>query len=188
MTVNEYKEFVKGGYITAGSDAHLVMHKASYQARKITAKINSGAKSNKKIVRLMSKLTGEKVDDSFRLFPPIYTDFGKNLTIGKNVFINGGCVFQDQAGITIGDNCLIGHQVVFATLNHDEVKDKRANMYAKPIVLKSGVWIGTKAVILGGVTIGENAIIGAGAVVTKDVPKNAICCGVPAKVIRYIKE
>ncbi len=136
MTVNEYKEFVKGGYITAGSDAHLVMHKASYQARKITAKINSGAKSNKKIVRLMSKLTGEKVDDSFRLFPPIYTDFGKNLTIGKNVFINGGCVFQDQAGITIGDNCLIGHQVVFATLNHDEVKAacqhvRKANSFKK---------------------------------------------------------
>ena len=136
MTVNEYKEFVKGGYITAGIDAHLVMHKASYQARKITAKINSGAKSNKKIVRLMSKLTGEKVDDSFRLFPPIYTDFGKNLTIGKNVFINGGCVFQDQAGITIGDNCLIGHQVVFATLNHDEVKAtcqhvRKANSFKK---------------------------------------------------------
>ena len=77
MTVNEYKEFVKGGYITAGIDAHLVMHKASYQARKITAKINSGAKSDKKIVRLMYKLTGEKVDDISGFFRPFIPTLAK---------------------------------------------------------------------------------------------------------------
>ena len=67
----------------------------------------------------IEKIIGKPVDDTFRLFPPFYTDFGKNITIGKNIFINMGCKFQDQGGIYIDDGALIRHNVVSATINHD---------------------------------------------------------------------
>lgn len=108
--------------------------------------------------------------------------------MGKNVFINSGCRFQDQGGITIGDGALIGHNVVLATLNHDFSPKKRSTMHPAPIVIGKNVWIGANATVVPGVTIGDGAIIAAGAVVTKDVPKNAVAAGVPAKVIKYLEE
>ncbi|MDE7229434.1 MAG: sugar O-acetyltransferase, partial [Oscillospiraceae bacterium] len=115
-----------------------------------------------------------------------YTDFGKNITIGKNVFINSGCHFQDQGGIEIGDGCLIGHNVVLATINHDLYpENNRVNHYA-PIKLGKSVWVGSNSTILPGVTVGDWAVVAAGAVVTHDVPPLTIVGGVPAKVIRVI--
>ena len=136
---------------------------------------------------LMSRLFGRPVDETFRVFPPFYTDFGKNLHVGKNVFINACCHFQDQGGVTLGDGCLIGHNVVFATLNHDLNPERRAAMTPAPIVLGKRVWVGSNSTILQGVTIGDGAVIAAGAVVTKDVPANTIVGGVPAKFIRSIE-
>ena len=87
------------------------------------------------IQELFSRLSGKPVDPSFRIFPPFYTDFGKNIHVGKNVFINACCHFQDQGGITLGDDCLIGHNVVFATLNHFIEPAESASMHPAPIVL-----------------------------------------------------
>ena len=95
--------------------------------------------------------------------------------------------FQDQGGIEIGDNVLIGQQVVIATINHDLTPSIRANMFPAPVKIGNSVWIGAHATILSGVTIGDNAVIAAGAVVTKDVPANAIVGGVPAKIIKQIE-
>ncbi|WP_066688046.1 DapH/DapD/GlmU-related protein [Christensenella intestinihominis] len=135
---------------------------------------------------IMGKLTGKKIDETFRLFPPFYTDFGKNIKIGRDVFINSGCHFQDQGGIELGDGVLVGHNVVLATINHDlDPAQNRKNHYA-PIKIGSHVWIGSNATILQGVTIGEWAVVAAGAVVTRDVPKNTIVGGVPAKTIRTV--
>ena len=133
-------------------------------------------------------MIGKEVDASFALFQPFYTDCGKNITIGKNVFINMGCKFQDQGGIFIGDGTLIGHNVVLATLNHAMSPKGRSTMIPAPIRIGENVWIGANATILSGVTIGDGAIIAAGAVVTKDVPKNTIVAGVPARVMREIDE
>ena len=104
------------------------------------------------------------------------------------MFINSGCRFQDQGGITIGDDCLIGHNVVLATLNHGFAPDRRKDMHPAPIVIGRNVWIGASATVLPGVSIGDNAIIAAGAVVTKDIPANTVAGGVPAKVLRHIQE
>lgn len=135
---------------------------------------------------LMGRLTGKKIDDTFRLFPPFYADFGKNITIGKDVFINSGCHFQDQGGIAIGDGSLIGHNVVLATINHDlDPKNNRKNHYA-PIQIGKHVWIGSNATVLAGVTIGDWSVVAAGAVVTKDVPPYTVVGGVPAKVLKTI--
>ena len=160
----------------------------SQEAIKITMEINNKYHTPEEIVDLFSELTGRKVDKTFRLFPPFYTDCGKNITVGKNVFINTCCKFQDQGGIEIGNGVLIGHNVTLATLNHDERPEYRQNIYPKPIKIGDNVWIGSNATILQGVTIGDGAIIGANAVVTKDVPENTIVAGVPAKIMRKVEE
>ena len=159
----------------------------SQEALKITMEINNKYHTPEEIVDLFSELTGRKVDKSFRLFPPFHTDCGKNIKVGKNVFINSCCKFQDQGGIEIGDGVLIGHNVTLATLNHDERPQFRQYIYPKPIKIGNNVWIGSNATILQGVTIGDGAIVGANAVVTKDIPENTIVAGVPAKVIRKIE-
>ena len=133
-----------------------------------------------------SELFGKPVDETFSCFPPFYTDCGKNITIGRNVFFNAGCKFQDQGGITIGNNVLIGHNVVLATLNHSMNPAERGNLIPKPIVIGNDVWIGAGAIVLPGVTIGDGAIIAAGAVVTKNVEADTIVGGVPAKFLRRV--
>lgn len=188
MDNKQFLEFIKNTeVINAGSEAHLKMHELSTRAQKITMRLNYGFHEPEETVRLFSELTESKVDDSFRCFLPFYTECGINIKLGKNVFINSGCCFQDHAGIEIGDGTLIGHQVVIATINHAQDPLSRADMFPKPVKIGKNVWIGAHATILPGVTIGDNAIIAAGAVVTKDVEKNAVAGGVPAKKIKDIE-
>lgn len=189
MNLNEFLEILNSGeIITGGSEIHQFMHEISQEALRITAELNNTYHTPEEIRILMSKLTGQKIDESFTLFPPFHTDCGKNIHIGKHVFINAGCKFQDQGGIIIGDGTLIGHNVVLATLNHEIAPAKRQGMIPKPIKIGKNVWIGSNATILAGVTIGDNAIVGAGAVVTKSVPENRIVAGIPAKIIKSIDE
>lgn len=158
------------------------------EAIRIGMELNYQYHTPEEIREIMGRLTGRKIDDSFRLFPPFYTDFGKNITIGKNVFINSGCHFQDQGGITIGEGSMIGHNVVLATINHDlESKNDRKNHYA-PIRIGNHVWIASNAAVLPGVSIGDWAVVAAGAVVTKNVLPYTVVGGVPAKVIKTISK
>lgn len=177
-----------GKPVNGGSEAHQFMHGVSQEALRITAEINGSYHEPAQLRALFSELTGRPVDESFGLFPPFYTDCGKNIHIGKNVFINMGCKFQDQGGIFIGDGALIGHNVVLATLNHAASPKDRGSMIPAPIRIGKNVWVGANAVILPGVTIGDGAIVAAGAVVNRDVPENTVVGGVPAKVIRTIHE
>lgn len=157
------------------------------EAIRIGMELNNQYHTPEELREIMGRLTGKRIDDTFRLFPPFYTDFGKNITIGKDVFINSGCHFQDQGGIAIGDGALIGHNVVLATINHDlDPKNNRKNHYA-PIIIGNHVWIGSNAVILAGVTIGDWAVVGAGAVVTKDVPPMTVVGGIPARIIKTME-
>lgn len=176
-----------GKKIACGSEVLAYMGKLSQEAMKITALINSGYHEPQEIRELFSILTGQEIDESFGLFPPFHTDCGKNLHIGKHVFINGGCQFQDQGGIYIDDGALIGPMVVLATLNHEQNPEHRRDLIPKPIHIGKNVWIGAHATVLQGVTIGDGAIVAAGAVVTKDVPARVIVGGVPAKVIKQIE-
>lgn len=185
LTVEETIKLFKDD-IDADEEKLLSSSPLFQDAIRITMKLNNQYHTPEKIIEIMSELTGKAVDKTFRLFPPFYTDFGKNITIGKNVFINSGCHFQDQGGIEIGDGTLIGHNVVLATINHDlNPSMKRKNHYA-PIKIGNNVWIGSNATILQGVTIGEWAVIAAGAVVTKDVEPYTVVGGVPAKFIKKV--
>ncbi len=187
MNLNDFLEHLNSGLsVVGGSEIHLFMHEVSDGARKVTAELNNTYHTPEEVRALMEELTGKPVDESFAMFPPFYTDCGKNITVGKNVFINSGCKFQDQGGITIGDGALIGHNVVIATLNHDFAPERRSTMHPAPVVIGKNVWVGSNATILPGVTVGDGAIVAAGAVVTKDVPIDSIVGGVPAKFIRKI--
>ncbi|WP_132283166.1 DapH/DapD/GlmU-related protein [Natranaerovirga hydrolytica] len=187
MNLNEFLYHLNQGLtVTGGSEAHLFMIELTNEAMRLTSELNNTYHTPEEIRILMEKITGKPVDESFAMFPPFYTDCGKNITIGKNVFINAGCKFQDQGGITIGDGSLIGHNAVLATLNHDMAPEKRSDLHPAPIVIGKNVWIGANVTILPGVTIGDGAIVAAGAVVTKDVATNAIVGGVPAKLIKKI--
>ena len=157
------------------------------EAVRIGMELNCQYHTPEEIREIMGRLTGKEIAPDFRLFPPFYTNFGKNIAIGRDVFINSGCHFQDQGGIEIGDGVLIGHNVVLATIDHDlDPAMNRKNHYA-PIKIGAHVWIGSNATILSGVSIGEWSVVAAGAVVTKDVPPMTVVGGVPARVIKNIE-
>lgn len=179
--------FNKGETLVMDEEALEACNYYTVEAQKITCELNNKYNTLEEGRRLFSRLINQDLDEDFRIFPPFYTDFGKNIHLGKNVFINADCKFQDQGGITIGDNVLIGHSVVLATLNHDENPEKRANLCPSPIVIGDNVWIGSNATLLPGVTVGDGAIIAAGAVVTRDVDECSVVAGVPAKFIRKVR-
>lgn len=186
MTIEKFQQIIAEGKPLEGDEMIQFMRRQSDESRKIQFELNCKYHAPEEIRELFGKIIGQEMDHEFALFPPFYTDFGRNTHIGKKVFINSCCHFQDQGGIYIGDGCLIGHCVVLATLNHDPDPAKRQNLKHKPIRIGKGVWIGAHVTITAGVTIGDNAIIAAGAVVTKDVPANMIAGGVPAKIIKSI--
>ena len=187
MTLNDFLEFVKTGKPLDTPEIHQLMDDMSNDARRITFRLNTAYHTPAEVRSLLSELFGYTVPDTLRVFPPLYTDFGKNIHVGEGVFINACCHFQDHGGVTLGDGCQIGHNVVFATLNHGLAPQERASTRPAPVILGKNVWVGSNATILQGVTIGDNAVVGAGAVVTKDVPANTIVGGVPARFIRQIE-
>ncbi|OCR12861.1 acetyltransferase [Helicobacter pullorum] len=154
--------------------------------QRLVARLNSGEKSEGEVRELLSQITGRAIDSTLWLIPPFYTDFGRNIHFGKNVFVNSACTFMDRGGIYIDDEVFIGPKVNLITINHDINPFNRNTTICKPIHIEKRVWIGVAATILPGVRIGENSIIGANAVVTKDVPSNTIVGGNPAKVIKTI--
>src|SRR5699024_5772244 len=176
------------GVIHGGSEVNKAMVKVSGETRTLCAKLNNGVFTDEQVRRQVSNIINQELDDGFSLFLHFTTDFGKNIKIGKNVFINSGCRFQDQGQIIIGNECLIGHNVVLATINHDYNPLNRGTMYLKPIILKDKTWIGSSSTILPGVTVGENSIVAAGSVVTKDVAPNTIVGGNPATFISHLED
>lgn len=188
MTIEDFKELVKMRKALDTEEILRFMNEMSDEARRVTFQLNSLHHTPGEVRGLLSGLFGYPVPSSLRVFPPFYTDFGKNILVGEEVFINACCHFQDHGGITLGDGCQIGHNVVFATLNHGLLPEERKVTYPAPIVLGKNVWVGSNATILQGVTIGDNAVVGAGAVVTKDVAANTVVGGVPARFIKTIPE
>lgn len=155
-----------------------------------TIKLNSTLNTSEdvEVIRKnLSEIIGTEIDASTIIFVPFYTNFGKFITIGKNVFINHACSFLDMGGITIEDNVLIGPKVNLVTENHPLNPTDRKTLICKPILIKRNAWIGAAATILPGVTIGENSVVAAGAIVNKNVPDNTVVAGVPAKIIKDLQ-
>lgn len=185
MTLDEFLAHVaRGAVIEGGSALHAFMHDAGQDALRVVAELNTGYRAPDEVRALLTRLTGKVVDASVTVFPPFYSEFGKNLTLGTGVFINQGCRFQDTGGIVIGDGTLIGHGCTLTTLNHALDPARRADMVPAPVVIGRRVWLGASVTVVPGVTIGDGAVVAAGAVVTKDVPADAVVGGVPARLIR----
>jgi acetyltransferase-like isoleucine patch superfamily enzyme len=156
-----------------------------FRAQRLSPALNASTTIYEMRERL-SEIIDSKIDKSTTVFVPFYTNFGKHIKIGKNVFINHACSFLDLGGITIEDDVLIGPRVNLTTENHPVDPSKRKYLDLKSIHIKRNAWIGAGATILPGVTIGENSIVAAGAVVNKDVPRNSIVGGIPAKFLKSI--
>ena len=188
MNLEEFLEHTNSGKtIHFPSEAQELCDELLREATRIKMKLNCEYHTEEEIRQIMAELTGQDVNETLNLIPPFHTDCGKNIHIGENVFINSNCTMQDQGGVYIGDDVLIGHNVCILTLNHDFEIEKRAELHPSSIHIKNKAWIGSNATILPGVTIGEGAIVAAGAVVTKDVDAKTIVGGVPAKLIKKIE-
>lgn len=148
--------------------------------------------------RALERLIPSAKGKNFEVFAPFYCEYGVNIYVGRNCFVNYNSVFLDVAPITLGDNVLIGPNVTLATPNHPFIAEERAYTdypngrdaleYAEPITIGDHCWLCAGATVCGGVTIGAGSIIAAGAVVTRDIPPNSIAAGVPARVLRQIGE
>ena len=153
---------------------------------RLCVEMNTTATDVDEVRRRLSEITGSEIDASTAVFPPFYTNFGRFIRLGKNVFINHACSFLDIGGITIEDDVQIGPRVNLTSENHPLEPADRQTLIPKPVVIKRNAWIGAGATILPGVTIGENAVVAAGAVVSRDVPPNSVVAGIPAKVVKTI--
>ena len=180
--------FEENNFSLSNPEALKFFREICQETVKISMEINSVYHTPEELVELMSKLTGKKISSDFRMYPPFYADFGKNISFGKNVFLNAGCKFQDQGGIEIGDNVLIGHNAVLATANHALAPSLNRKLNYAPIKICNNVWLGANVTVLQGVTIGEWSVVAAGAVVTKDVEPYSIVGGIPAKFIKKVTE
>ncbi len=174
-----------GETIPAGHPEASKLRDASYATKRFLLQMNQSA-DPAEIRDLLSRITGSAIDDSVAVFTPLYINYGKHTSIGKNVFINFDCVFLDLGGITIEDNVLIAPKVSLLSEGHPVNPSDRQSLVPGPIHIRKNAWIGAGATILPGVTIGENVVVAAGAVVSKDVPANTVVGGIPARHIKNI--
>lgn len=145
---------------------------------------------------ILSEIIGEFGEGGF-IQGPIAFHYGKHTKIGKNFFANFHLTIQDDAEVTIGDNCNLGPNVTIVTPLHPMLPDERREMltasgekkhlcYAKPVHIGSDCWFGASVTVCPGVTIGDGCVIGAGSVVTRDIPSGCFAAGVPCRVIRKL--
>lgn len=139
--------------------------------------------------KVLYKLLG-KHKNQFTIVSPFFCDYGYNIEIGENFFMNMNCVILDGAKVCFGDNVFIAPNCGFYTAGHplDVERRNKGLEYARPITIGNNVWIGGHVCVLPGVTIGDNTVIGAGSVVTKDIPANVLACGNPCRVVRKLSE
>lgn len=160
------------------------------RARKLTQQLNTMDTSDFDRIRgVVNELFG-KSDETTFLNPPFYCDYGSNIEVGKNCFINYNCTILDNAKVVLGDNCLLAPNVSIYTAGHTIHPAARAlgYEYGIPVTVGDNVWIGGNTVICPGVHIGSNTVVGAGSVVTRDIPEWSFAAGNPCRVIRPITE
>ena len=183
--MNEREKMLLGKWYDA-TDQELV--KQRLNAKDLCFELNQIKPSNlEKRNSIINKLLGYH-PDNLELLSPFTCDYGNNIVLGKNVFINSNCYFMDGAKITVGDNVFIGPSCGFYTANHplDYQTRNQGIEQALPILIGNNVWLGGNVIVLPGVEIGDGCVIGAGSVVTKDIEANSIATGVPCKVIKKI--
>lgn len=183
------KEKAKAGELyDANYDAELLAERAECKEKchKLNMLSPKDVETRESIIR---NLFG-KTSDTFVIEPPFFCDYGYNIEIGNNFFMNMDCVILDEATVKFGDNVFIAPQCGFYTAGHplDSERRNKGLEYAYPITVGNNVWIGANVTVLPGVTIGDNTVIGAGSVVTRSIPSNVLSAGNPCRVIREITD
>lgn len=181
------KEKMLNGELYNAADPQLVQERE--RARKLTRLYNQTLETEyEKRVRLLKELFGSTGNNVY-VEPSFRCDYGYNIHVGENFYMNFDCVILDVCEVRIGDNCLVGPGVHIYTATHPLHPHERNSglEYGMPVSIGNNVWIGGRAVINPGVNIGDNVVIASGAVVTKDVPSNVIVGGNPAKIIKHIE-
>lgn len=158
---------------------------ACNETRKLLLQLNNQA-DLVEIRKFLSQIINSEISETTTVFPPFQINYGKNTSIGNNVFINFNCTILDLGGVTIEDNVMIAPNVSILTEGHPVSSQERQTLTTSKIHIKKNVWVGANATILQGVTIGENSVVASGSVVSKDVPDNVIVGGIPAKIIKHI--
>lgn len=184
--MNELEKMVSGeGYDP--SDEALSQMRAT--ARKITAEYNMTNRDQKAERYALLKTLFGRTGNEISIEPNFNCDYGQNIHVGENFYMNFGCVILDCAEVNIGDNCMIGPQVGIYTACHpiDPIERISGVEFAKPITIGDNCWIGGHATINPGVTLGDNVVVASGAVVTKSFSNNVVIGGNPARILKDIK-
>lgn len=155
------------------------------ETMKILNRLNNSTNTDE-IRKYLGEVIGTKIDESTTVFPPFYTNFGRHISLGKNVFINHACSFLDLGGITVEDEVMIGPRVNIISENHPVEISKRKTLVPGKVLIKRNAWVGAAATIMPGITIGENSVVAAGALVTKNVAPNSVVAGVPAQKVKEL--
>ncbi len=186
MTETEKEKMLRGEIYDANYDETLIAERKA--CRSVLYKINHlPPEKDDERYELFRSILG-KTDDSFIIESPFHCDYGYNVEVGKNFYMNVGGVILDEAKVIFGDNVFIAPNCAFYTAGHplDVERRNKGLEYAKPIRIGNNVWIGGNVVVLPGVTIGDNCVIGAGSVVVKDIPSNSLAVGNPCKVKKQL--
>jgi maltose O-acetyltransferase len=186
MNVKREKAKMLAGELYRSADPELVAD--IRRAQRLLARYNATSEEEMdERTALLRELLGSCGDGT--VIKPVFAcDYGYNIRLGRNAFINYHCVFLDCASIEIGDDLQMGPAVQLYTAEHPlEAEIRRSGLeYARPIRIGSDVWIGGGAIILAGVTIGDGSVIGAGSIVVHDVPPASVVVGNPARLVRTL--
>ena len=180
------KEKMIAGELYLASDPQML--KEHEEAQLLFQKFNAlSVLEKQKRNKIIQQLIGNLGQD-FCIEPPFFCDYGYNIKMGENVYINYNCCILDGTSVTIGNNCMFGPNVQIYTATHPiEYKARNSGReFSKPITIGNNVWIGGNATICPGVTLGNNVVVGAGAVVTKNFPDDVLVAGNPARIIKTI--
>ncbi|MEO2126786.1 MAG: DapH/DapD/GlmU-related protein [Christiangramia sp.] len=185
MRANIFERLLAGETIDFHDPDYAEIRNACDETRKAGVALNN-ATEPLEIRNILEKVIGAEIDETTTLYPPFFVNYGKNIKLGKRVFINAACSFLDLGGIVIEDDVMIGPKVNILSEGHPTGISNRKRLTPGRILIRQNAWIGAGATILAGVEIGKNAIVAAGSVVTKNVPPNVIVGGTPAKFIKEL--
>jgi maltose O-acetyltransferase len=194
--MTEKEKMLQGDYYNS-RDTELI--KIYHKARRLIQDLNQLRTTDiKRREDILTELLGFKGKNVW-IESPFFCDYGENIYIGENTFLNFNCIFLDNNKITVGKNVLVAPYVQIYTASHplkaeERIKDTQpgrmdeANYLtcSKPVEIGNNVWIGGNTVIMPGVKIGHNVTIGASSLVTKDIPDNVLAFGNPCKVIKEL--
>ncbi len=178
------KEKMLAGELYRAGDSQLVRERE--QCRSLLRAFNAEPDGSARTVLLRELLGSLGARSSIQ--PPFACDYGSNIAMGDDVFVNFNCVILDCGAVSIGDRTQIASGVQLLAADHPREPDVRRELLelARPVSIGANVWIGAGAIVCPGVSVGDDTIVGAGSVVTRDVPAGVVAAGVPARVVREL--